>query len=126
IGAQHVPQVLVFNKLDKLNGQGERGPRFEMVDGGRTPRVWVSAVTGVGLELLRDVIAHALAGERARCWVKVPDAAGRLRARLFAQGLVANERPAESGWEIEIDAPRALLEPLFGSPDGAWLREQLG
>jgi GTP-binding protein HflX len=48
-----------------------------------------------------------------------------LRARLFEQGLVANERPAETGWELEIDAPRALIEPLFGTSDGPWLRAQL-
>jgi len=60
------------------------------------------------------------------CWLHVPDENGRLRARLFEKGLVANERNRESGgWEIEIDAPRARLEPLFGSAEGAWLREQL-
>ena len=93
--------------------------------GGRTPRVWVSAANGIGMELLREVIAQTLQSERIRGWVKVPDGAGRLRARLFEQGFVSNERPAESGWEIEIDAPRALLEPLLGTSDGAWLRDQL-
>ena len=126
IGAQDVPQIFVFNKID-LAGNADTGrePRSEMIDAGRTPRVWVSAATGAGMNLLLDAIAHALQDERIRCWLKVPDDAGRLRARLFEQGLVANERPADSGWEIEIDAPRSLLEPLFGSPDGHWLREQL-
>jgi len=59
--------------------------------------------------------------------LQVPDSAGRLRARLFASGFVASERQAERGWELEIDAPRNLLEPLFGLPggDGDWLRRQL-
>jgi GTP-binding protein HflX len=128
IGAEHVPQVLVFNKLDKLgNGESRPEPRAECIDGGRTSRVWVSATHALGLDLLRDVIARTLQGERVHRWLQVPDSAGRLRARLFAQGLVASERPAESGWELEIDAPRALVEPLFGLPggDGEWLREQL-
>jgi GTP-binding protein HflX len=128
IGAQDVPQVFVFNKLDKLgNGEGPPQPRFETIDGGRTPRVWVSATHALGLDLLRDAIARTLQSERVHRWLHVPDAAGRLRARLFAQGLVASERPADSGWELEIDAPRALVEPLFGLPggDGDWLREQL-
>jgi hypothetical protein len=53
IGAQDVPQVLVYNKLDKLGAEhplgdgavthrsasrGEREPRLDTVDGGRTPR----------------------------------------------------------------------------------------
>ena len=127
IGAQDVPQVLVFNKLDKLkdaNG-APREPRLEMIDGGSTPRVWVSAAASSGLGLLRETLARALQRGRVHCWLRVPDGAGRLRARLFAQGLVASERPAESGWELEIDAPRALIEPLLGLPEGAWLREAL-
>jgi GTP-binding protein HflX len=124
IGAQDVPQILVFNKLDKID---KRLPRLEMIDGGRTPRVWLSAATGAGLDLLRKALAQTLQHDRVHCWLHVPDAEGRLRARLFAQGMVASERPAESGWELEIDAPRALLEPLFGLPEGvgAWLKENL-
>ena len=149
IGAQDVPQILVFNKLDKIfanvpdgedqeatilgrtsqngNGSGKRAPRLEMINGGRTPRVWLSAATGQGLDLLRQALAQTLQHDRVHCWLHVPDAEGRLRARLFAQGMVASERPAESGWELEIDAPRALLEPLFGLPEGvgAWLKENL-
>ena len=129
IGAEDVPQILVFNKLDKLanDEEGAPQPRAEFVDGGRTPRVWVSATHSIGLDLLRDVIARTLQRERVHCWVQVPESAGRLRARLFAQGLVASERQAESGWELEIDAPRALLEPLFGLPggEGEWLRHEL-
>jgi GTPase len=128
IGAQDVPQVVVFNKLDKLTGtDGEpREPRLETIDGGTTSRVWVSAAAGRGMDLLRETLARTLQHERVHCWLRVPDDAGRLRARLFAQGLVANERPAESGWELEIDAPRALIEPLLGLPEGAWLKEQIG
>jgi GTP-binding protein HflX len=50
-----------------------------------------------------------------------------LRARLHAQGLVADESADDSGWHIRIDAPRALVEPLFGLPDGDgdWLRGRL-
>lgn len=57
----------------------------------------------------------------------LPPSAGRLRARLHAQGLVSAERMDERGWQIDIDAPRALVEPLFGMPggDGEWLRGAL-
>jgi GTP-binding protein HflX len=128
IGAQGVPQILVFNKLDRLaNGEGMPEPRMEMLDGGRLPRVWASATHAIGLDLLRDTIARALQGTRVHHWLHLPVDAGRLRARLFAQGLIANERHADSGWDVEIDAPRALLEPLFGLPEGEgeWLRTQL-
>jgi len=89
-------------------------------------RVWLSAATGAGLDLLREAITRALQHDRVHCWLQVPDSAGRLRARLFASGLVASEREAQTGWELEIDAPRALIEPLFGLPggEGEWLRSQ--
>ena len=145
IGAADVPQILVYNKIDRIretsaNVDGSanvpvredelavsrRRARIDSVDGGRVQRVWVSAVTGDGLDLLRQAITTALQHDRVHRWVQVPESAGRLRARLFASGVVANERDAESGWELEIDAPRALLEPLFGLPggEGDWLRAQ--
>ncbi len=129
IGAQDVPQVLVYNKLDKLAASDGtvRAPRLETVDAGRTQRVWVSAAGDIGLDLLREAITTALQRDRIHCWLQVPDSAGRLRARLFASGFVASEREAERGWDMEIDAPRNLLEPLFGLPggDGDWLRAHL-
>ena len=132
IGAQDVPQILVFNKIDMLHADvdatDERkpfAPRVDSVDGGRVQRVWVSAAKNQGLDLLRETLGRSLQQDRVHCWLRVPDAAGKLRARLFEQGLVANERPAASGWDLEIDAPRALLEPLFGTADGAWLKAQI-
>jgi GTP-binding protein HflX len=57
----------------------------------------------------------------------LPAARGRLRARLFAAGVVSGERHDETGWQLDIDAPMARLEPLFGLPDGdgAWLKRSL-
>jgi GTP-binding protein HflX len=135
IGAGELPQILVYNKIDRLaaavdadtGATARAGARRDSVDAGRVPRVWVSATSGAGLDLLRDAITESLRGERVHCWLRVPESAGRLRARLFESGLVANERSADNGWEIEIDAPRALIEPLFGLPagEGEWLRREL-
>ena len=65
IGAAQVPQILVFNKLDRLDPT--QRPRV-LADatlragGERVPRVFVSALTGEGLDELRRAIAHAVAG----------------------------------------------------------------
>ncbi|HKE46876.1 MAG TPA: ribosome rescue GTPase HflX [Rhodanobacteraceae bacterium] len=124
IGAGDLPQVLVYNKIDLV---AEAMPRLDWLDGGETPRAWVSAVTGTGLEGLRAAIERRLGAERITAELHVPSSSGRLRARLHAQGLVAEESAEESGWRIRIDAPRALVEPLFGLPDGDgdWLRRRL-
>ena len=65
IGADRIPQVLVFNKLDLLSDT--QMPRVlrdavERSPGVRTPRVFVSARSGLGLDLLRGVIAEQVAG----------------------------------------------------------------
>ena len=65
IGAERIAQVLVFNKLDLLaEPQVPRALRdaVERAPGLRTPRVFVSAKDGRGLDLLRAVIAEQVAG----------------------------------------------------------------
>ncbi|GAA0720488.1 GTPase HflX [Dokdonella soli] len=143
IGAADLPQVLVYNKIDLLGASipaGEdqtaaihgrtsqlKAPRVDYIDGGELPRAWVSAMDGTGIDGLLRAIGERLGSQRVRTELLLPAAAGRLRARLHAQGLVAEESADESGWRIRIDAPRALVEPLFGLPDGdgAWLRTRL-
>jgi GTP-binding protein HflX len=61
IGAGDVAQILVYNKLDRME-ETER-PRVladmaELPGGARVPRVFVSALTGEGLDLLRERIAE--------------------------------------------------------------------
>jgi len=129
IGAHDIPQIIVYNKLDKLvDGDGAaRQPRLETIEGGTVARVWLSAVNGMGLPLLRDALTTALQRDRIRCSLALPNTAGRLRARLIALGFVASERIVEGGWDMQIDGPRAQIEPLFGLPDGEgdWLRAQI-
>lgn len=64
IGAEGIPQILVYNKLDAIEpAQRPRALRdeLELGAGHRVPRVFVSALTGEGLDLLRQMIAeHAV------------------------------------------------------------------
>ena len=81
IGADDVPQLLVFNKLDALGAAHQ--PRqtedvFEIEPGHSVPRLFLSARQGVGLDQLRHLIAQAaattppsLSGDRDR--VEAPD-----------------------------------------------------
>jgi GTP-binding protein HflX len=60
IGADMVPQLLVFNKLDALDA--ERYPlqlqdQYEM-DGQPVPRVFLSAQSGKGLDVLRSALSE--------------------------------------------------------------------
>jgi GTP-binding protein HflX len=61
IGADRIPQVLVYNKID-LNG-GE--PRVERDEYGKIGRIWISARNGSGLGLTRSALEeYAVAANR--------------------------------------------------------------
>ena len=68
IGAEHTPQVLVYNKIDLLEPSRQpRSPQdiVELAGGIQSRRVFVSAATGAGLDTLRQVIAAAVQERRA-------------------------------------------------------------
>ncbi len=68
IGAQEIPQILVFNKLDRLDAaQYPRSLRdvLEVDAGVRMPRVFVSALSGVGLDVLRALVSEQLSAADA-------------------------------------------------------------
>ncbi|MBV8622285.1 MAG: GTPase HflX [Herbaspirillum sp.] len=56
IGADHVPQILVWNKIDAAGLE----PAVEHDEYGKIQRVFVSAKSGAGLDLLREAIAASL------------------------------------------------------------------
>jgi GTP-binding protein HflX len=78
IGAGQIPQVLVYNKIDRLEAsQQPRTPTdvLELDGGMRAQRVFVSALTGQGLDELRRVIAQAVAGSTADDDLNAPEMA---------------------------------------------------
>ena len=55
IGALHLAQILVMNKIDKV----ELLPRVDRDEYGKIARIWVSAASGSGMELLRLILSEA-------------------------------------------------------------------
>jgi GTPase len=58
IGADTIPQILVYNKIDMTAFP----PRVEANEYGKIRRVWISAVTGQGLDLLRNALGQIAEG----------------------------------------------------------------
>jgi GTP-binding protein HflX len=114
IGAGDIPQVLVFNKIDRIEGAT---PRHDPEVEGRE-RIWLSARTGDGLELLRDLLARRFVDRRLSGPLRLGPADGRLRARLHALGAVKSEQGDESGWRLELDLPLAAAERLAEESGG--------
>jgi len=53
IGADEVPQLIVCNKIDQIE---DHPARLDRDENGRVTRVWLSAVTGEGIDLLRQAL----------------------------------------------------------------------
>jgi GTP-binding protein HflX len=65
IGAEKLPQILVFNKIDAIPESRlplQMHDAFEL-DGQQTPRVFLSAQAGIGLAQLRSLLARAAGGD---------------------------------------------------------------
>jgi GTP-binding protein HflX len=130
IDAGDLPQLQVMNKIDLVQSDdvkpgGEHHdasaparssitPRIDRNAAGKPTRVWLSAATGEGLELLRQALGELLGGERIQSGLQLPLTAGRLHARLKAAGAITDETVDEHGWQLRIDAPRSVIAPLSG------------
>ena len=93
IGADSVPQIRVYNKID----QTERSPELRYGENGEVSEVYLSAHTGEGLEELMTALMDALATSQyvAELWLEPSE--GKLRAALYAQGVVDDEQVDERG-----------------------------
>ncbi|ANO51636.1 ribosome rescue GTPase HflX [Woeseia oceani] len=100
LGADEVPQIRVYNKIDKL----DRRPRVNWNRNGLGRAVWLSARTGEGIPLLRETIAERLRRERVQGMMRLRPGQGRQRARLFELGAVVAETALDDGgWALELN-----------------------
>ena len=121
IGAGDIPQVMVFNKIDRIEGAE---PRVDPEVEGR-PRVWLSARERVGLDGLRQLLADRFLDRRWTGALHLGPGDGRLRARLHAAGAVVSETADEHGWTLALDLPLAVAERLGAEAGGHPLQSLL-
>ncbi|MGH8295618.1 MAG: ribosome rescue GTPase HflX [Steroidobacteraceae bacterium] len=109
IGADSIPQIIVYNKIDRL----QRPAAIERDEAGTPSAVWICAEKGLGLDLLTSAIAQRLSRFARRARVRLPAAAGALRSRLYAAKAVRSERAAEDGsLELAVELPEAEIRAL--------------
>ncbi|WP_036253671.1 ribosome rescue GTPase HflX [Methylobacter sp. BBA5.1] len=103
IEANEIRQLEIFNKIDLLDNIK---PRIDRDETGAPVRVWLSAETGVGIELLYQALAEIFSSAKItkRCHLK-PDQ-GYVRAKLFSVAKILEEQVDDfGGYEliVEID-----------------------
>lgn len=118
IGALGIPTILVFNKIDTLERSadpssapeqgGSAEPRVDRDADGRVSRVWLSAHTGDGVELLTQALTEHFRGASLRQWLRLHPGDGALRAWLFENTRILCEHATEQGgWEMQVEISRA-------------------
>lgn len=110
IGADELPTLEVYNKLDLLPGVA---PQIQRDDSGKPVRVWLSAREGLGLDLLHQAISELLADDLFIGTLCLPQKLGRLRAQFFSLGAVQEEGHDEGGAILlKVRLPRVELNRL--------------
>lgn len=112
IGADEIPTLKVYNKLDLLDG---RAPRIDRDEDGVPQRVWLSAVSGDGVELLHQAIIELLGEEIVHQKITLePLMAGKLRALFYGASVVQGESYNEEGnLELEVRLQRLDYEKIL-------------
>ena len=109
IGADSIPQLIIYNKIDRL----QRPPAIERDEAGLPAAVWISAEKRIGLDLLTGAIAQRLSRFARAVRVRLPAGAGALRSRLYAAKSVREEHTAEDGSiELTVELPEVEIRAL--------------
>ena len=131
IKAHEIPQLQVYDKIDLLG----MAPRIDRDEKDRPYRVWISAKQEKGLDLLQRAIAELLSDDLVHEFLPIPHNLGRLRARLYAMGVVQSESYNDEGLPVlEVRMPKMELQRLILQEGGSlpweppdaepWLREE--
>jgi GTPase len=109
IGADRIPQILVYNKIDRLELQ----PRIDRNADGQATAVWISAQDGLGLDLLAQGVAQRLTRFARKARIRIQPGAGAVRSRLYAAKAVRDEQAADDGSiELAVELPDVELMSL--------------
>ncbi|WP_251358128.1 ribosome rescue GTPase HflX [Kangiella sp. TOML190] len=105
IGADEIPMLQVFNKIDAIEGAE---PRIDRDDSGKPIRVWVSALKNQGIELLKEAIEELAIEEQFTGRLQIPPSKGRLRGYLYELNAIEQEQYSDNGdLVLQVQLPKA-------------------
>ena len=110
IGASHVAQIEVYNKIDMHSAQKRR---IEISENNKITRIWLSSRTGEGVDLLLEAMNRYLNKHKRPHYINIPVSAGQLRAKLFDIGAVKQENIDDmGGWVMKVELEEYKLHKL--------------
>ena len=122
IEAQDIPSIIVMNKIDEISGFS---PRLDKDDQGNIYRVWLSANTGEGINLLYKALSQSLSGTMTFARIKLDVQSAYIRSEIHKVGFIQKEIMNEFGqWLLEINVTSHYLERLLDKQGVSLLWEQ--
>ena len=118
IGADELPEVVVLNKADRTDAATLDALARRIEEHTGAPPVVVSAVTGRGLDELREVIRQRLPGQRVPIRAHIPWANQDMVALVHRTGDVRAEKHDEHGTLLE-----ATVDEDVGRQLRPWLED---
>ena len=116
IGAGDIRELLVFNKVDLLEGDQAGAPHVVLGADGVAVLARASAVTGAGLPQLREAMAHAVRPNQVQRTLHLGLPAAAVRSDLYRRNAVRAERQCDDGsWELDVELDLSELAKLLGS-----------
>lgn len=110
IGADNVYLIQVMNKID----QSGASPRIDYHSDGSVKRVWLSAMTGEGIDLLREILKDYFREDILSGDICLKPAQAKIRALLFNLGVVQSESVDEDGcFRLNIRISRRDYQQLI-------------
>ncbi len=101
IGAGQIPRIQIYNKLDLVENASAR---LECDGEGKIAKIWLSAITGEGIDLLDQAIIERLSGEIKRHAIQLSSSEGALRARVYEFAKVLKDEADETGgWTMQVE-----------------------
>jgi len=112
IGAGDIRELVVLNKIDLI---GEK-PRIVEGKDGVAALVSASAVTGEGIQQLREALAHAVRPNQVRRTLHLGLPAASVRSDLYRRNAVRAERQCDDGsWDLDVELDLTEVAKLLGS-----------
>ncbi len=111
ISAEKTDELLVYNKIDQLP---DITPGIDRDEFGVPQRVWISSLTGSGLDLLIKAIAERLTKNIIHTTITLDHSQGRLRSQLYALDVILSEHVCDNGSiSLEVRMPADKFHQLL-------------
>ena len=122
IDAQNIPSIIVMNKIDEI---GDFSPRVDKDNDGNIYRVWLSAHSGEGIDLIYKALSQSLSGMMTCARIQLDVQSAFIRSEIHKIGFIEKEIMNEFGqWLLEINVTRHYLERLLVKQGVSLLWEQ--